>query len=448
MKFVAIPYNLLLVVGSLAVALATSWQVTLCAAAGLLPAVAFGALLAGALRRAAAAAAAALEAAGAVAAETLGAPRTVAAFGQEGASRARYEQHIAAAEAAAARGGLFSGLGMAGLISSVFAMFALVFYLSGRKVAAGWEQLLQQQQHLQQLQQLDPPLPPGAPNAPWGAPGGAPGGAPWGAPGGAPLLRPEFQGGAAFVISVCLLMAAFSLGNVLESVGLFLKAGAAAKSLGEVGKEVSEINPFEDKGDKLVSLDGDICFRRVSFAYPTRRGAPVFKDFSLTIPRGRAVGLVGPSGAGKSTLLQLLQRLYDPDSGSVSVAGRSASGGPKLRATGPQGPPGPPNAAPRGPGGPHGAPNAASRGPRGAPQGCSGQKGHTRGFAGAPEGPQRGPRGAPEGTQRGPRGAPEGTQRGPGGDSDGEARGALRDTGGPQSVRGYKGAQKGDPEGA
>ncbi|CDJ38160.1 hypothetical protein, conserved [Eimeria tenella] len=124
MKFVAIPYNLLLVVGSLAVALATSWQVTLCAAAGLLPAVAFGALLAGALRRAAAAAAAALEAAGAVAAETLGAPRTVAAFGQEGASRARYEQHIAAAEAAAARGGLFSGLGMAGLISSVFAIGA------------------------------------------------------------------------------------------------------------------------------------------------------------------------------------------------------------------------------------------------------------------------------------------------------------------------------------
>ncbi|CDJ68011.1 hypothetical protein, conserved [Eimeria necatrix] len=128
LKFVAIPYNLLLVVGSLAAALVTSWEVTLCAAAGLLPAVAFGALLAAALRRAAAAAAAALEAAGAVAAEALGAPRTVAAFGQEGASKARYQQHIAAAEAAAARGGLFSGLGMAGLISSVFAIGGIKGY--------------------------------------------------------------------------------------------------------------------------------------------------------------------------------------------------------------------------------------------------------------------------------------------------------------------------------
>ncbi len=48
---------------------------------------------------------------------------------------------------------------------------------------------------------------------------------------------------------------------------------------------------------------------------------PVLHGVSFTVPRGARVALVGPSGAGKSTILGLVERFYDPDSGSVSLYG-------------------------------------------------------------------------------------------------------------------------------
>lgn len=47
----------------------------------------------------------------------------------------------------------------------------------------------------------------------------------------------------------------------------------------------------------------------------------MLKGFSLSIKAGETVALIGGSGCGKSTVLQLLQRLYEPDSGSVRVDG-------------------------------------------------------------------------------------------------------------------------------
>ena len=62
-------------------------------------------------------------------------------------------------------------------------------------------------------------------------------------------------------------------------------------------------------------LTGALKFHNVSFAYPTRKDAPIFKDLSLSVPAGSVMAVVGPSGSGKSTLVSLLLRLYDPDSG-------------------------------------------------------------------------------------------------------------------------------------
>ena len=49
---------------------------------------------------------------------------------------------------------------------------------------------------------------------------------------------------------------------------------------------------------------------------------PIVAGFSAAVPAGRLTVLVGPSGAGKTTLLRLLNRLDDPDGGSVHLAGR------------------------------------------------------------------------------------------------------------------------------
>lgn len=69
----------------------------------------------------------------------------------------------------------------------------------------------------------------------------------------------------------------------------------------------------------LPSGNGRITFRNVNFSY--RDGEPILKDLNLTFDSGKVTALVGPSGAGKSTIINLVMRLYDPDSGSVSIDG-------------------------------------------------------------------------------------------------------------------------------
>ena len=67
-------------------------------------------------------------------------------------------------------------------------------------------------------------------------------------------------------------------------------------------------------------FSGEIVFDKVSFQY--RPGAPLLHDIDLHVQPGELVALVGPSGTGKSTLMALLQRLYDPCSGSIRIDGQ------------------------------------------------------------------------------------------------------------------------------
>lgn len=61
-----------------------------------------------------------------------------------------------------------------------------------------------------------------------------------------------------------------------------------------------------------------VRFQGVGFAYD---GAPVLRDIDLTLGRGEVVALVGRSGSGKSTLANLLPRFYDPTDGRITVDG-------------------------------------------------------------------------------------------------------------------------------
>eukprot|EP00522_Entomoneis_paludosa_P007613 CAMPEP_0172464240 /NCGR_PEP_ID=MMETSP1065-20121228/49873_1 /TAXON_ID=265537 /ORGANISM="Amphiprora paludosa, Strain CCMP125" /LENGTH=1193 /DNA_ID=CAMNT_0013220419 /DNA_START=26 /DNA_END=3607 /DNA_ORIENTATION=+ len=69
-------------------------------------------------------------------------------------------------------------------------------------------------------------------------------------------------------------------------------------------------------------LSYDFRLQNVSFSYPSRPTQPILKDLKLDIPQGSTVALVGPSGCGKSTVINLLQRFYDPTSGSIMLNGR------------------------------------------------------------------------------------------------------------------------------
>jgi ATP-binding cassette subfamily B protein len=67
----------------------------------------------------------------------------------------------------------------------------------------------------------------------------------------------------------------------------------------------------------LSSVQGEIRFEQVTFAYPSRD--PVFTDLSLHIPAGKTTAIVGSTGSGKSTLVKLLLRLYEVNAGRITI---------------------------------------------------------------------------------------------------------------------------------
>ena len=70
---------------------------------------------------------------------------------------------------------------------------------------------------------------------------------------------------------------------------------------------------------RLDTIDGVITFDHVNFHYNPNR--PILKDISFTIHKGDHVGLVGHTGSGKSTIANLITRMYDVVSGSITIDG-------------------------------------------------------------------------------------------------------------------------------
>ncbi|MEL7037025.1 MAG: ABC transporter ATP-binding protein [Cyanobacteria bacterium J06592_8] len=66
-------------------------------------------------------------------------------------------------------------------------------------------------------------------------------------------------------------------------------------------------------------VEGEIEIKNISFAYKDR--FTVFEDLSLSIPAGKTIAIVGVTGSGKSTLVKLLLRLYEIQSGSITLDG-------------------------------------------------------------------------------------------------------------------------------
>ncbi len=73
-------------------------------------------------------------------------------------------------------------------------------------------------------------------------------------------------------------------------------------------------------GDRSISsVRGELVFKNVTFSYKDR--TPVIENLSLHIPAGKTIGIVGSTGSGKSTLVKLLLRLYEVNSGSITLDG-------------------------------------------------------------------------------------------------------------------------------
>ncbi|KAG2764500.1 ABC transporter B family member 11 [Phytophthora cactorum] len=130
-----------------------------------------------------------------------------------------------------------------------------------------------------------------------------------------------YDGGRVLTVFFSVIMGAMALGQAAPSAEAITSARAAAYPVFQTIKRPSLIDPLSDEGKKLDTVIGRIQIENVSFAYPSRPEVQVCSNYSLTIEPGETVALVGPSGSGKSTMVSLLERFYDPLSGSVSIDG-------------------------------------------------------------------------------------------------------------------------------
>lgn len=121
---------------------------------------------------------------------------------------------------------------------------------------------------------------------------------------------------------------AVSLGLAIRTANLsqwvMWEVGMLFENVGNVLNGIEALSRPIDINDpetpvKSSNLNGDIRFKDVVFAYNPK--VRVFNGLNLHIRKGERIGIVGPSGSGKSTLVNLLLRLYEVNSGSITIDG-------------------------------------------------------------------------------------------------------------------------------
>lgn len=128
--------------------------------------------------------------------------------------------------------------------------------------------------------------------------------------------------GTIFTVLMSVVIAAISLTTLAPYSVDFSRAITAAGKLFQLIDRKSAIDPLDKSGEIPAETVGEVELENVSFAYPTRPGITVLDDFSLRVPAGKVTALVGQSGSGKSTIVGLIERWYNPKSGSIKLDGR------------------------------------------------------------------------------------------------------------------------------
>jgi ATP-binding cassette, subfamily B, bacterial len=111
--------------------------------------------------------------------------------------------------------------------------------------------------------------------------------------------------------------------NSAKYAGRIARALAGVERISELLGTVPEVRDLPG-ATPAPALRGGVRFEQVSFAYEP--GTPVLHEVDFEVTPGQRVALVGPSGHGKSTVLHLLQRLYDPSQGQILLDGHDLRG--------------------------------------------------------------------------------------------------------------------------
>ncbi|XP_027272219.1 ATP-binding cassette sub-family B member 5 isoform X3 [Cricetulus griseus] len=206
--------------------------------------------------------------AGAVAEEVLSSIRTVTAFGAQEKEIQRYTQNLKDAKDA----------GIKKAIASKLSLGAVYFFMNGAYGLAFWY--------------------------------------------GTSLIfsgEPGYTIGTILAVFFSVIHCSYCIGSATPHLETFTIARGAAFNIFQLIDKKPNIDNFSTTGYKPECIEGNIEFKNVSFSYPSRPSVKILKGLNLKIKSGETMALVGPSGSGKSTTVQLLQRLYDPEEGCITV---------------------------------------------------------------------------------------------------------------------------------
>jgi len=205
--------------------------------------------------------------AGDVSEEVLQSVRTVQSFGAEDRELARFETKLAKAGAAGVKKEFSQSLSIGLSYGVIFSSYSLAFWFSGWLIRNGHNNV-----------------------------------------------------GEITAVFFSVLMGSFGIGLVFPPIGALAEARGAAYKIFQVLNRKPAIDS-RIPGDVLPNFKGEIQFVNVAFSYPTRKDTKLFTNLNLTVESGTTVAFSGASGTGKSSTIALVQRLYDPDQGSVLVDG-------------------------------------------------------------------------------------------------------------------------------
>jgi len=125
-----------------------------------------------------------------------------------------------------------------------------------------------------------------------------------------------------------------SIGKIMYHVMLFANVSAPIRQLHRIYDDMNDALIYAEGFFGILDADsevevsgnyrpqevkGDFCLKDVNFTYPN--GTRAITNVSMHIETGKITALVGLSGAGKSTLVNLLDKFYNPDSGSITLDG-------------------------------------------------------------------------------------------------------------------------------
>lgn len=119
---------------------------------------------------------------------------------------------------------------------------------------------------------------------------------------------------------------AASIGGLPEQYAQIQRAiGAADRVFDILNEESEKVNIDATRKRAELKLKGDIEFKGVKFAYPTRQEYTVLENVTFDVKQGQTIALVGHSGSGKSTMAGMLMRFYNPDAGVITIDGKNVS---------------------------------------------------------------------------------------------------------------------------